>query len=112
MNTLNGVVERIGVMLPILNEKQKRLMLAVEAKTLGFGGIKIVSEISGISRITIMTGIKELSNSPTYPNNKTRKKGGGRKKKEVRCPELKQKILDLVESATRGDPESALRWCS
>src|SRR5579872_1844852 len=111
MQSLSGVVERIDVMSKILNERQKRLMLAIEAKTLGFGGIKIVSEISGVAKTTIIAGIKELSNGLSSLN-KVRKKGGGRKKKDVLYPELRQKILDLVESTTRGDPESALKWCS
>ncbi len=42
---MKGLVERIRTLLPLLNEKQKRLMLAVEAKALGHGGIKIVSEM-------------------------------------------------------------------
>jgi hypothetical protein len=112
VKALEGVVERIGIMLPILNEKQKRRMLAVEAKTLGFGGIKIVSEIAGVARTTIIAGIKELLNPSTCPVNKMRKAGGGRKKKETIYPELRSEILNRIESATRGDPESALRWCS
>lgn len=112
MSPLEGVVERISIMMPVLNEKQKRRMLAVEAKTLGHGGIRLVAEIAGVAKTTIIAGIKELSNSSTCPTNKVRKKGGGRKKKEIQYPEFRTELLNRIDSATRGDPESALRWCS
>ncbi len=112
MRSLEGVVERISIMMPVLNERQKRRMLAVEAKTLGHGGIRLVAEIAGVAKTTIIAGIKELSNSSTCPANKIRKKGGGRKKKEIQYPEFRTELLNRIDSATRGDPESAVRWCS
>ena len=51
---------RINTMLPELNERQRRLFLAAEAKTIGYGGITKVSRISGVSRVTITQGIYEL----------------------------------------------------
>jgi hypothetical protein len=112
MELMEGVVERILVMLPLLNEKQKRYLLAVEAKALGHGGIKKIVEISGVTKTTIIAGIKELSN-PSFPEVKgIRKKGGGRKKIEIKYPNLREEVLKRVDSATRGDPESTLLWCS
>ena len=99
-------------MLPVLDEKQKRRMLAVEAKTLGHGGIIKVAEIACVSKATIISGMKELINPVKGPTKRIRKKGGGRKKKEVEHQNLRTEIINRVESATRGDPESALRWCS
>jgi len=112
MRSLEGLVERISIMMPVLNEQQKRRMLAVEAKTLGHGGIKLVAEIAGVAKTTIIRGIKELSSSSTFLVGKIRKKGGGRKKKELQYPELRTELLNRIDSTTRGDPESALRWCS
>jgi hypothetical protein len=112
MKVLQGVVERIGHMLPSLNEKQKRHMLAAEAKALGWGGIKVVSEIAGAARTTIMTGIKELANPAINTTGRIRKKGGGRKKKEVEYPALGKEIANRVEPSVRGDPESSLLWIS
>ena len=57
MRSLEGVVERISIMMPVLNERQKRRMLAVEAKTLGHGGIRLVAEIAGVAKTTIIAGI-------------------------------------------------------
>lgn len=109
MSALEGVVERIGIMLPVLNEKQVRRMLAAEAKALGHGGITIVAEIACVARTTIMTGIKELDEPITE---RIRKKGGGRRKKVDEYPTLRKELVDRVDSSTRGDPESAMRWCS
>lgn len=47
-----------------------------------------------------------------FNSNRIRKKGGGRKRKEVHDPALKQDILSLVSPDTRGDPQSLLRWNS
>ena len=41
---------------------------------------------------------------------RVRRSGGGRKKKVDRDPQLLSALESLVEPATRGDPESALRW--
>ena len=54
------MVEKIKTMLPILNEKQRRLYLASEAIAIGHGGIAEVSRASGISRSVISAGIKEI----------------------------------------------------
>lgn len=111
-SAIKDVVERIRIMLPFLNEKQRRRMLAAEAQTLGHGGIKIVSEIACVAKTTIITGMKEIANQVVDPTERVRKKGGGRKKKEKKYPDLYKEILNRVDSATRGDPETALRWCS
>ena len=72
---------RIKTMLPELNERQRRLFLATEAKAIGFGGITKVSRISGISRVTITNGINELEdeNGKKIELNRCRRQGGGRK---------------------------------
>jgi len=71
-------------MLPLLNEKQKRLYLASEAEAIGYGGISQVSRISGVSRVTISQGIRELKseNAAETKTEVSRKKGGGRKKND------------------------------
>ena len=48
------LARKINQMIPILNEKQLRRYLGSEAEALGFGGIAIVSKISGKSRNTIV----------------------------------------------------------
>jgi len=73
---------RIKTMLPLLNEKQKRIYLATEAESIGYGGISQVSRISGVSRVTITRGKQEKKeeNIGEKEVTKIRKEGGGRKK--------------------------------
>jgi len=64
-----------------LNERQKRHFLALEAKALGYGGIKHVGNTFQVARSTIQIGLKELGQGEQLPIGRVRKKGGGRKKK-------------------------------
>jgi len=44
-----------------LDEKGRRLWAASEAKALGRGGLKVVHEVTGMSRSVISEGIRELT---------------------------------------------------
>ena len=70
---------KIKKILPLLNEKQKRIYLASEAEAIGYGGISEVSRISGMSRRAISRGMKEIK-SENISLESIRKEGGGRKK--------------------------------
>ena len=70
---------KIKKILPLLNEKQKRIYLASEAEAIGYGGINEVSRISGVSRRAISRGMKELKSEEMVLEG-IRKEGGGRKK--------------------------------
>ena len=97
---------------PELNERSLRIWLAVEANALGRGGISKVSRATKVSRNTILKGIKELEGSVSLPNRRIRKIGGGRRKNTQKDQKLKEDLDLLIEPATRGDPESPLRWVS
>lgn len=101
-------------MLPLLDERQRRLYLANEAKAIGYGGISQVSRISGISRVTITLGMAEISSEGYQPQAQTRlrKKGGGRKLIETNDPEILQELDELLEPYTKGDPMNPLKWTS
>jgi transposase len=102
---------RLADLLPRLNERDRRLALATEAKSWGRGGISAVHEATGVSKATIRRGKMELGNEPTeQPSDRVRAPGGGRKKAEVTNPELLNELENLTEPDTRGDPESPLRW--
>lgn len=94
---------------PYLNEKQKRIIVASDAKVIGYGGISQVSRSSGISRPTIHLGMSELEKDETETI-RIRKSGGGRKKKSYLKPTLLKELEALVEPLTKGDPMSPLRW--
>ena len=103
---------RIESMLPSLNEYQRRRYLATEAKAIGYGGISLVSRISGVSRPTIREGIKEIDNpSAIEPMlGSSRKQGGGRKTVLEVQPGILLFLKDMVEPHTKGDPERSLLW--
>lgn len=72
--------ERIRIMLPLLDERQRRIFLAAEAKTYGRGGISTVSRLSGAAPYTIRQGLKEIdSGEPIERKEKMRLQGAGRK---------------------------------
>jgi len=110
----NATVERIRNILPMLDERQRRLYLANEAKAIGYGGISQVSRISGVSRVTITQGMTEINSEGYQPEmtDRLRRKGGGRKQIVANNPQIIQEIEELLEPHTKGDPMNPLRWSS
>ena len=100
-----------------LDEATLRLWAAVEAHTLGRGGVSTVAKAVGMSRTTIYAGLRELAiatssgdASPRTDMNRVRARGGGRKRLTEKDPALLRDLDALVEPTTRGDPQSPLRW--
>src|SRR5947199_1544734 len=99
----------------VLDERARRLWAAVEARALGRGGITRVAEATGLSRVTIRAGLKELDPPCTSPGRepatgRLRRPGGGRKPLVDQDPDLLRDLETLVDPLTRGDPMSPLRW--
>src|SRR6266849_1435287 len=92
-----------------LDERSRRLWLAAEARSLGYGGVALVASVTRAARDTISDGIKELSGGGPAAR-RVRRPGAGRKWAEQVDPELLAALDALVEPVTRGDPESPLRW--
>jgi len=93
-----------------LDERARRRWGAAEARSLGRGGIQAVAAATGLSDRTIRTGIKELDDPSAPPATQQRRLGGGRKCREFEQPQLFESLQKLVDSGTRGDPMSPLRW--
>jgi transposase len=93
-----------------LSELTRRRWAAVEAASLGRGGITAVSAATGLAHSTIRRGIRELDGGDAPPEGRQRRKGGGRKRMEVADPGVQAALERLVEPASRGDPQSPLRW--
>ena len=100
---------KFEAVLPHLDERQQRLVMAGEARSLGHGGIAAVAQASGASRSRISAGVAELE-SGQAPLRRARRQGGGRKTATSTDPALLGALLALVEPTRRGDPESALSW--
>jgi transposase len=102
---------RFEVLFPHLNERQRRLALAAEARLLGHGGVRAVAEVAGVSETTVRSGVSELdSGGDPLPSKRVRRSGGGRKNVEDVDAGLVPALMALVEPDERGDPMSPLRW--
>ena len=63
---------------PELNERSRRRWAAVEAISLGRGGMSAVSEATGLSRDTVRAGVRDLqAAADTPPAGDIRCQGGG-----------------------------------
>jgi hypothetical protein len=106
----DSLQERKAAILPHLNERQRRLFAAAEAKAAGYGGIAAVSRVTGIAASTIGRGLKDLESSTPPSLGRVRRPGGGRKSLTASDPRLLEDLNALVEPNSRGDPMSPLRW--
>ena len=98
-----------------LDERARREWAGSEAMALGYGGIIKVHRATGMAPSTIGKGMREVQaregEAPAAAGTRrVRRSGGGRKKKVEQNPQLLSALESLVEPATRGDPESSLRW--
>lgn len=96
--------------LPELDERGRRRWAAIEASSLGRGGIAAVAAATGMSDRTIRTGIKELANPSSLGDDRQRRAGAGRKSRTEEQPELLDALDRLISPSTRGDPMNPLRW--
>lgn len=97
---------------PELTERSRRLWAATEARALGHGGIAQVERATGVSRSTISRGLRELESGEILGPERTRRRGGGRKRATEKDPTLLPDLESLVEPTASGDPDSPLRWTS
>ncbi|SET71324.1 Rhodopirellula transposase DDE domain-containing protein [Nitrosomonas marina] len=98
-----------------LDELSLRIWSAIEAQSIGRGGVSIVARATGISRTTIYAGLKDLQAEEKGilsddKRRRVRSKGGGRKKLIEKDKDLLVDLDALVEPVSRGDPQSPLRW--
>ena len=97
-----------------LNEAQRRWLVGREALRGGRGGIQRMVETSGLSKPTILKGIRELSGKSKLvgEQGRVRKPGAGRKPVEEHDPEITRLLQQVMEESTVGDPMSPLKWSS
>jgi hypothetical protein len=114
---VEAVRQKYDLLQPIMNERMRRQWAAAEALSLPRGGVTIVSQATTLSRTTIEAGIHELRTQEDLPPEevhpeRVRRPGGGRHSLLIDDPTLIEDLDALVEPATRGDPQSPLRWTS
>lgn len=118
MSDGSPIGQRCELMRERLDERQRRTYAAAEAKVIGRGGVSQVSAATGLARGTIVAGMQELegraneflAGATPAAAGSVRRSGGGRKPLTHEAPTLVADLLALVDPATRGDPESPLRW--
>lgn len=124
----NTIEKRIQTILPLLDERQKRIYLAAEAEALGWGGMGYISRIANVDKDTLTAGRKDIlalrngtaaenrpsgQNTPGQPagaKGRIRKQGGGRKNIAQTQPGIVEALLKLVDGSTYGNPENPLSW--
>jgi len=98
----------------IMDERVRRQWAASEAIAIGWGGLALVAQATGLARNTIAQGIRELKERAAHPDLpvsiRVRRAGAGRKLLTEADPGLWMALDALVDPATRGHPESPLRW--
>ena len=104
-----GLARFFEVVLPHLDEVQRRVVAGATAELLGRGGKSVVAEASGMSRNTVIKAEREVA-AGIAPSERLRAPGGGDKSLLETQPGLLEALDDLVHPETRGNPMSRLRW--
>jgi len=107
--------DRYNALKSSFTERARRLFVANEAIAFGYGGIVAASRATGMALSVIGNGIAEVraieaGTAPVLDVTRSRRSGGGRKKTTEKDQSLLSDLKSLIESTTRGDPESPLLW--
>jgi len=114
-NSVKAIKKKFKMLSGYLQERTMRAWAAAEALGMGRGGISAVAAATGLSRTTIHSAVNELLSKPAVRPDmlaRQRKPGGGRQRLTRKDPTLLEELDRLIDPATRGDPESPLRWTS
>lgn len=113
-DVIQGIESRYAALSLLMDERMRRQWAAVESRVYGWGGLRAVCRATGISPNTIKKGLAELRTREACPaamvEKRLRKLGAGRKRITAADPKLAAALERLVDPATRGDPQSPLRW--
>ncbi len=112
------VVDFVSVMMPNLDEKGRRIFLASLSNFLGYGSITELQKLTGVSKVTIISGKKEIASIAPDPKarptisecHQVRASGPGRKLITEIQPQLVETLLSLLDGNTVGNPENPLCW--
>jgi len=109
--TAEALARFFEVVLPHLNEVQRRVVAGATAEMFGRGGKTAVATASGMSRNTVIKAQSEVE-AGIEPSSRLRAVGGGDKPLSDKQPGLLEALDELVHPETRGNPMSLLRWTS
>lgn len=100
---------KLEAVTPHLNERQRRLLYAAEARQLGHGGIAAVVAAAMVSKSCIRRGLADLEED-AQADSRVRCPGAGRPSAAEKDPGLRGALTALVEDHTQGDPIGPLTW--
>jgi hypothetical protein len=104
-----ALADKLARMRPRLNERQWRHLLGAEAEAIGWGGIRLVARLGGVSVNTVSRGAREVRDG-VVDDGRVRTPGAGRPSVQRLQPGILEALDSLVAPETRGDPMSLLRW--
>ena len=102
------VVAKYAAVAPVLDERSRRVWAAAESLAIGYGGDASVSAATGLARVTVRKGRRELARGGP-PVGRMRRPGAGRPNLRWQA-DCRDALEALVDPLTRGDPTSPLRW--
>ena len=109
--TAEGLERFFEVVMPHMNELQRRVVAGATAEMLGRGGKTAVASASKMSRNTVIKAEREVA-AGIEPSERFRAIGGGDTSLIDEQPGLLEALDELVHPDTRGNPMSLLRWTS
>lgn len=110
MEQVNTIRERFSRIKPLLNEVQRRYWVAIEALSLGRGGLSLVAAATGVSQPMIRRGLREVAHGALPPSQRQRRAGGGRKSLLARDAHLLDALLACITGEAPAPWPSALLW--
>jgi len=109
--TETALSRMFATVLPLLDERQRRVLAGAQARALGRGGIALVARAAQMSPTTVHKAVAEVD-AGVGSQMPVRRPGAGRKKLVDKDPQLLARLDAMVEPSTRGDPMCPLRWTS
>ena len=97
--------------MPVLGERQRRVVAGALAEAFGRGGQALVVEASQMSTNTMWRAVREVR-AGVEVTDRQRAPGGGEKPAIDKQPGLLQALDELVHPDTRGNPMSLVLWTS
>ena len=114
-DVISGVETRWKLLRPYLDRRERSLWAAAEAEAIGYGGRTMLADMTGISAPTILARIRELrkTNSAcagSLVGSAPYRAGRGRKKVEVKDPEVERVLEAMLSDEIAGDPMTNQKW--
>ena len=103
------MAEFFELLIPHLDERQRRLARGAFSQMLGHGGTAAVARASLASKEAVGRGRRELAEGAEVTV-RARREGAGRPLVEDAQPGIVEALDALVDPETRGDPMGPLRW--